>query len=128
VYSIALLSSPTGEELFTQTSTDCSRFVLYKRNEMRAPTARTQKKPRLHQNKERTDGLARDALRRIGRVTVQLREAQARGETVTTCKPEEMAQFLVASLKGAIFLSKLTRDPDVMERLDRYLALYEARS
>jgi len=99
---------------------------------MRAPIGWKQKKPGLRQNRKRTDGLAGDALGRIGRVTVQLREAQARGEIVTTCKPEKTAQFLVASLNGAIFLSKLTRDPDVMKRcvgeLDRYLALYKARS
>lgn len=68
---------------------------------------------------------------RIGRLTVALREAQARGE-VTACEPEAMAHFLVASLEGATLISKLTRDLTVMERcmneLDRYLALYEVRS
>jgi hypothetical protein len=99
---------------------------------MRVPTAPKQKKRRLRQNKERADGLARVALGRIGRVTVELRKAQARGEIVTTCKPEQMAKFLVASVEGAILLSKLTRDPDVMQRcvseLDRYVALYAVRS
>jgi hypothetical protein len=68
---------------------------------------------------------------RIGRLTVALREAQARGEVVTACEPEAMAHFLVASLEGATLISRLTRDLAVMERcmseLDRYLALYEVR-
>lgn len=43
-----------------------------------------------------------------------------------------MAQFLVASLEGAILVTKLTKDITVMERcveeLKRYLTLYEVAS
>jgi len=72
------------------------------------------------------------ARRRVGRLTVALREAQARGEVVTACEPEVVANFLVASLEGAVFVSKLTDDASVMQQcmgeLERYLALYEVRS
>jgi tetracycline repressor-like protein len=73
-----------------------------------------------------------DARRRVGQVTAALREAQARGEVVTACEPEAVAHFLVASLEGAVLVSKLTRDPTVMQQcvneLGRYLALIEVRS
>ena len=72
------------------------------------------------------------ARRRIGRLTVALRDAQSRGEVRTACNPEAVAHFLVASLEGAVLMSKLTRDLGVMEQcmgeLDRYLELYEVRS
>jgi len=68
----------------------------------------------------------------VGRLTVALREAQARGEVVTSCEPETVAQFVVASLEGASLISKVTRDVTVMQQcvseLERYLALYEVRS
>jgi TetR/AcrR family transcriptional repressor of nem operon len=64
------------------------------------------------------------------RLTVALREAQARGELSAACRPEATAQFLVASLEGAILITKLTKDIRVMEEcvgeLKRYLSLGEA--
>jgi Tetracyclin repressor-like, C-terminal domain len=80
---------------------------------------------------KRAEKRAEVARRRVGRLTVALREARARGEVVTACEPEAVAHFLVASLEGAILVSKLTRDLTVMQRcmseLDRYFALYEVR-
>jgi Tetracyclin repressor-like, C-terminal domain len=69
---------------------------------------------------------------RVGRLTVALREARARGEVVAACEPDVVAHFLVASLEGAIMVSRTTQDVTVMQQcvseLERYLALYEARS
>ncbi len=63
------------------------------------------------------------------RLTVALAEAQARHEVGRDCRPAAVAQFLVASLEGAILMTKLTKDITVMEQcvaeLDRYLGLYE---
>jgi len=63
------------------------------------------------------------------RLTVALREGQERGELLATGRPETIAQFLVASLEGAILMTKVTKDIEVMEQcveeLKRYLPLYE---
>ncbi len=63
------------------------------------------------------------------RLTAVLTEAQQRGEVTEQCRPEAVAHFLVASLEGAILLSKLTKDIGVMdqcvEEMTRYLSLYE---
>ena len=63
------------------------------------------------------------------RLTRALEEAQARGEVTDTCRPQAVAHFLVASLEGAMLLTKLTKDIAVMDRcieeMDRYLSLYE---
>jgi TetR/AcrR family transcriptional repressor of nem operon len=65
------------------------------------------------------------------RLTLVLTEAQARGEVVASCRPDSVAQFLVAGLEGAILLTKVSKDIGVMEQcvseIDRYLTLYEAR-
>ena len=67
------------------------------------------------------------------RLTGALEEAQAAGSVRPDCRPDPVAQFLVASLEGAILVTKLTKDISIMERcveeLKRYLTLYEvARS
>ena len=58
-------------------------------------------------------------------------EAQHRGEVSAGCRPDAVAQFLVAGLEGAILLAKLTKDIRVMDRcvdeMNRYLSLYEHR-
>jgi len=99
---------------------------------MRGATGPKQRERRLRQKRRRADELARVARECIARLTVELCDAQARGDVVTTCKPQAMAQFLVASLQGAVLVSKLTRDPGFMDRwvseLDRYLSLLEVRS
>jgi TetR/AcrR family transcriptional regulator, transcriptional repressor for nem operon len=63
------------------------------------------------------------------RLTNVLVEAQTSGYVREDCRPEAVAQFLVASLEGAILMTKLTKDIAVMERcveeLKRYLTLYE---
>jgi TetR/AcrR family transcriptional repressor of nem operon len=63
------------------------------------------------------------------RMTVALVEAQARGEVVAACRPDSVAHFLVASLEGAILLTKVSKDIGVMEQcvgeLKQYLTLYE---
>ena len=63
------------------------------------------------------------------RLTRTLRDAQAAGEVSPGLEPEAVAQFLVASLEGAILMTKLTKDITVMEQcvaeLGRYLGLYE---
>jgi hypothetical protein len=69
---------------------------------------------------------------RVGRLTVALREARARGEVVPACEPDVVAHFLVASLEGAALVWRTTRDVTVVQQcvseLERYLALYEVRS
>ena len=66
------------------------------------------------------------------RLTAALHEARRRGEVGDACRPEPVAQFLVASLEGAMLLTKLTKDITVMEQcvteMKRYLSLYEPRA
>ena len=61
-----------------------------------------------------------------------LEQSQAAGSVRPDCRPDAVAQFLVASLEGAILVTKLTKDIGVMERcveeLKRYLTLYEVAS
>ena len=63
------------------------------------------------------------------RLTVVLEEARVRGEVTADCRPNAVAHFLVASLEGAMLLTKLTKDITVMDRcveeMNRYLSLYE---
>jgi len=63
------------------------------------------------------------------RLTQALEEAQRRGEVTAACRADAVAQFLVASLEGAMLLTKLTKDIAVMDRcveeMNRYLSLYE---
>jgi len=65
------------------------------------------------------------------RLTLALRTAQGQGAVGSECRPEAVADFLVASLEGAILLTKLTKDIAVMERcvaeMKRYLSLFEPR-
>jgi TetR/AcrR family transcriptional repressor of nem operon len=65
------------------------------------------------------------------RLTSALRAAQERGTVDAACRPEAVADFLVASLEGAILLTKLTKDIAVMEQCvaetKRYLSLFEPR-
>jgi TetR/AcrR family transcriptional repressor of nem operon len=62
------------------------------------------------------------------RLIVALREAQRRQTLSASCRPEAVACFLVASLEGAILMTKVTKDIAVMElcvdELKRYLAVY----
>ena len=64
------------------------------------------------------------------RLTRALREARRRGDVGPDCRPEAVAQFLVAALEGAILMTKLSKDIADMEQcvveLGRYLSLYEA--
>jgi TetR/AcrR family transcriptional repressor of nem operon len=66
------------------------------------------------------------------RLTTALVEAQGRGEVVGACRPDAVADFLVAGLEGAILLAKVSKDIAVLEQcvteLKRYLTLYEVRS
>jgi TetR/AcrR family transcriptional repressor of nem operon len=59
------------------------------------------------------------------RLTGVLEEARRRGDLGAQCRPDRIALFLVASLEGAILLTKLTKDITVMEgcaaELKRYL-------
>jgi TetR/AcrR family transcriptional repressor of nem operon len=65
------------------------------------------------------------------RLTLALKSAQSRGAVDAACRPEAVADFLVASLEGAILLTKLTKDIAVMEQCvaetKRYLSLFEPR-
>lgn len=62
-------------------------------------------------------------------LTRALQAAQQQGEVLATCQAEAVAQFLVASLEGAILVTKVTKDIVVMEQcvaeMKRYLGLYE---
>lgn len=66
------------------------------------------------------------------RLTRALTDAQRRGQMSDACRPEAMAQFVVASLEGAILLSKVTKDIHVMEQcmteLKRYLGGFEVEA
>jgi len=63
------------------------------------------------------------------RLTRALRDAQRRGDVGNDCRVEVVAEFLVASLEGAILMTKVSKDIGVMEKcvgeLKRYLAIYE---
>jgi TetR/AcrR family transcriptional regulator, transcriptional repressor for nem operon len=65
------------------------------------------------------------------RLTLALRTAQGQGAVGSECRPEAVADFLVASLEGAILLTKLTKNIAVMEQcvveMKRYLTLFEPR-
>ena len=67
-----------------------------------------------------------------GRLAEALNEAKRRGEVVVGCDAEASARFLVASLEGAILLTKLSKDIEVMDQcvgeLKRYLTAYEVRA
>jgi TetR/AcrR family transcriptional repressor of nem operon len=66
------------------------------------------------------------------RLTRALEEAQRRGEVGPECQPQAVAQFVVASLEGAMLLSKVTKDIGVMEQcvseLKRYLGTFEGEA
>src|SRR5712692_4093815 len=57
-----------------------------------------------------------------------LRRGQAAARISAECNPDGLAHFLVASLEGAILMSKMTKDITVMEQcvdeLKRHLTLY----
>jgi TetR/AcrR family transcriptional regulator, transcriptional repressor for nem operon len=63
------------------------------------------------------------------RLTEALCEAQRRGDIGAECRPQAVAHFLVASLEGAILMTKVSKDIGMMEQcveeLRRHLALYE---
>ena len=65
------------------------------------------------------------------RLTQALSEGQARQEVSPGCAPAAAAQFLVASLEGAILMTKVSKDIGVMEQcvaeLKHYLSLYDGR-
>jgi TetR/AcrR family transcriptional repressor of nem operon len=67
-----------------------------------------------------------------GRFAEALAEAKRRGQLTAACAPDAAARFLVASLEGAILLTKVTKDIGVMEQcvgeLKRYLAAFEVQS
>ena len=62
------------------------------------------------------------------RLTGALREAQSDGSLAPACDAGRLAQFLVASLEGAILMSKVTKEIQVMEtcvgELKAHLAHY----
>ncbi len=62
------------------------------------------------------------------RLSDALQRAQARGELSTRAEPASVAQFIVATLEGAILMSKVTKRIGVMEEcvaeLKTHLALY----
>src|SRR5438309_7690556 len=66
------------------------------------------------------------------RFAAALTAAKERGEIAAGCDPAATARFLVASIEGAILLTKVIKDIGVMEQcvaeLKRYLAAYETRS
>jgi TetR/AcrR family transcriptional regulator, transcriptional repressor for nem operon len=61
-------------------------------------------------------------------LTEALARGQARGELRADCNPERAAHFLVAALEGAILMTKVTKDIEVMEKcvdeLKQHLTLY----
>jgi hypothetical protein len=99
------------------------------RDVMVVPRGVTRKEAAMRWNGNRSGDWAELARRGVGPLTVALREAQKRGEVDAACEPDVVAHFVVASLKGALMVSKLTQDATVMRQcigeLERYLALYE---
>ena len=65
------------------------------------------------------------------RLTLALDRARREGDIGAGARPEAIADFLVASLEGAILLTKVTKDIAIMEQcvgeMKRYLAQYESR-
>ncbi len=65
------------------------------------------------------------------RVTDALRQAQVVGSLAPACDPANLAHFLVAALQGAILMTKLTKDIEIMEtcarELKAHLSLYATR-
>lgn len=65
------------------------------------------------------------------RVTDALAEAQAEGSLTPKCDPTGLAHFLVAGLEGAILMTKVTKDIQIMEtcvaELKAHLSLYAVR-
>lgn len=63
------------------------------------------------------------------RLTRALEEARGRGTVGPECQPASVAQFLVASLEGAMLMAKLAKDVHVLEQcvleLKRYLRGFE---
>lgn len=63
-------------------------------------------------------------------VTDALAEAQAEGSLGPECDPAGLAHFLVAGLEGAILMTKVTKDIQIMEtcvaELKAHLSLYTA--
>ena len=82
-----------------------------------------------NRNLRREIHTARADLDKVGDEVKALEEAQERGEVTEACRPEAVGHFLVASLEGAILLTKLTKDIGVMDRcveeMNHYLSLYE---
>lgn len=66
------------------------------------------------------------------RLTGAVAGAQRRGLVTADCAPAAVAHFLVASVEGAILMTKLTKDIAVMEQCvaetKRYLASYEVKA
>ena len=62
------------------------------------------------------------------RLTQALQEGQARGEVSRGCDPGAAGRFLVASLEGAMLMTKVRKDISVMEQcvdeMKHYLSLY----
>ncbi len=62
------------------------------------------------------------------RLSDALKRAQAEGELSTRVEPGSVAQFIVAALEGAILMSKVTKQIEVMEQcvaeLKTHLTLY----
>ncbi|MBI1734277.1 MAG: TetR/AcrR family transcriptional regulator [Candidatus Rokubacteria bacterium] len=66
------------------------------------------------------------------RLTRALDDAKTQGRVTADCAPAAVADFLVASLEGAILMAKVTKDIGVLEQcvheMNRYLAGYEVSS
>jgi TetR/AcrR family transcriptional repressor of nem operon len=66
------------------------------------------------------------------RLTRALDTGKQQGRVRADCVPAAVADFLVASLEGAILIAKVTKDIGVLEQcvqeMNRYLAGYEASS
>jgi TetR/AcrR family transcriptional repressor of nem operon len=61
-------------------------------------------------------------------MTLALRRGQASGRLSAECDPDGAASFIVAALEGAILMSKVTKEIQVLERcvheLKQHLTLY----
>ena len=71
--------------------------------------------------KERARGVATDWLRLVGSI---VKEGVRLGELEDGVDPREVASVVVATLEGAVMLSRLHEDPAHMERAVRHLDFY----
>jgi TetR/AcrR family transcriptional repressor of nem operon len=60
----------------------------------------------------------------VNRLQTIVKQAKERGETQTAIDPKTVATLIVASLEGALMMSRLTRNDDPLRRIQQHLNEY----